>query len=171
MSIVSLSRFAGPPHVGHVDVDPVLGRGQRRDALRLQVGAAQLGQLQRQLVVRHGDLAALLAVDDRDRHAPVALPAQQPVAQPEVDGALAGALLLQQVDGRALRLGDAQAVDSSGARRRRRRVDRRALAVEGLALAAVGRSAMVRTIGRPMTVANSQSRWSPPGTAMIAPVP
>ena len=30
---------------------------------------------------------------------------------------------------------------------------------------------VVRTIGRPMAVANSQSRWSPPGTPMTAPVP
>jgi hypothetical protein len=41
-------------------------------------------------------------VDDRDRHAPEALPAQQPVTQPEVDRALAGPLLLQPRDDRAL---------------------------------------------------------------------
>ena len=70
MSIVSLSRFAGPPHGRAVDVDPVLGRGQRRGALGLQVGAAQVRQHDRQLVVGDGDLAARLAVHDRDRRSP-----------------------------------------------------------------------------------------------------
>ena len=40
-----------------------------------------------------GDLAALRAVHDRDRRAPVALTRDQPVAQPVVDGAARPALL------------------------------------------------------------------------------
>src|SRR5918997_1031865 len=59
VSIVSVSRVAGPPLVGH------------------------------------GLDAVLVAVHDRDRAAPVALPGQQPVPQAVVDGAAADALLLQ----------------------------------------------------------------------------
>ena len=61
----------------------------------------QVGQLDRQLVVGHRHLAAGGAVDDRDRAAPVALPAQQPVPQPEGDRALADAVVLQLGDDRA----------------------------------------------------------------------
>ena len=51
-----------------------------------------VGQHDRQLVLGHRDDAAALAVDDRDRAAPVALAREQPVAQPVVDGELAAAL-------------------------------------------------------------------------------
>ena len=44
-----------------------------------------LGQHDRQLVVRHRHVAAGLAVDDRDRAAPVALARNAPVAQAELD--------------------------------------------------------------------------------------
>src|SRR5262249_8411046 len=59
--------------------DPVLGRGERRAALGLVV--IDLGQQDRQLVLRDGDEAAGVAVDDRDRAAPVALARDQPVAR------------------------------------------------------------------------------------------
>ncbi len=117
--------------VGALDVDPLLGRGQRRDALRLQLGAVQLGQLHGQLVVRHTYLAARVAVDDRDRGSPIALTGQQPVAQPEVDGAPAQTLGLQPLDDRRLRVGHVQAVQRDlvvG------RVDRRPRAGVGLTL-------------------------------------
>ena len=52
---------------------------ERRPALRLVV--LDVGQHDRQLVVGHGHLAARLAVDDRDRAAPVALARKAPVAQ------------------------------------------------------------------------------------------
>ena len=58
VSIVSVSRFAGPPHSGRSTLTHSVGRRQRRDALGLQVGTAQLGQLDRQLVLGYGDLAA-----------------------------------------------------------------------------------------------------------------
>ena len=64
-----------------VEVLGGLRAGQRRGALRPQVRTAQIGQPHRQLVVGHRDLAVHRAVDDRDRRAPVALAAQQPVAQ------------------------------------------------------------------------------------------
>ena len=71
MSIVSVSRRAGPPQRGHSVVDPVLGGGQRALALRRVV--LDLGQQDRELVLGHRDDAVGLAVDDRDRAAPVAL--------------------------------------------------------------------------------------------------
>src|SRR5690606_26798835 len=43
-----------------------------------------LGEYHRQLVLRHGHLATGRAMDDRDRTAPVALPAHTPVAQAEI---------------------------------------------------------------------------------------
>ena len=61
------------------------GRGQERLVVVERVVAAalvvdRLGQADRQLVVRDGDDAVALAVDDRDGRAPVALAAEQPVA-------------------------------------------------------------------------------------------
>src|SRR5690606_41938663 len=46
----------------------------------------------RQLLLRHGHRAALVAIDDGDRAAPVALAADAPVAQAEVDLACAVAV-------------------------------------------------------------------------------
>ena len=46
----------------------------------------------------------LVAVDDRDRAAPVALAREAPVAEPEADGRLGAILLGERVDDRALRL-------------------------------------------------------------------
>src|SRR6266545_2889911 len=63
VSIVSVSRHAGlrrPAASGELDVS---------------------GQLNGQLVVRHRNGAVGVAVDDRDRGAPVALPGNQPVPQ------------------------------------------------------------------------------------------
>ncbi len=48
-------------------------------------------QRNRQLLVRHRHDAMLWAIDDGDGHAPVALPRDQPVAQPKGDGPLADA--------------------------------------------------------------------------------
>ena len=47
-----------------------------------------IGQLHRQVFHRHRHDAALLAMDDRDRAAPIALPRDAPVAQAEIDLAL-----------------------------------------------------------------------------------
>ena len=54
-----------------------------------------VGQAHRQLVVRHRHRAAGVAMDDRDRAAPVALAGHAPVAQPPVGQALADAQLFQ----------------------------------------------------------------------------
>ena len=53
-------------------------------------------------------------MDDRDRGAPEALPAEQPVAQAEVHELLARALLLQDLDGGRDGLGLGQAVQGAG---------------------------------------------------------
>ena len=91
-----------------------------------------------QLVVRHGDLAAVRAVHDRDRAAPVALTAQQPVPQTEVDGPLADALGAQQRDGRR------DPLDLVGDAVERRRVHVRAVA--GGRDAGLGRVALPRHV-------------------------
>src|SRR5690606_24732650 len=49
----------------------------------------------RKLIVRHRDLAALLAMDERNRAAPEALPRHAPVAQAEVDALPAQRLRFQ----------------------------------------------------------------------------
>ena len=48
-----------------------------------------VGQQHRQILVGDGDDAARLAVDDGDRRAPIALAADEPVAQAVVDRGLA----------------------------------------------------------------------------------
>ncbi len=66
-------------------------RQRRTGAVRYHV----FRQHHRQLVGRHRDVAASLAVDDRDRAAPVALAADAPVAQAELGARLAQALGLE----------------------------------------------------------------------------
>src|SRR3989304_3697542 len=61
-----------------VHVDEPFVAGQRRLAGRLELRV--LRQKHGELVLRNGDGAALLAVDDRDGRAPVALAGDQPVA-------------------------------------------------------------------------------------------
>ena len=64
-----------------------------------------LGQRHRQLVLGHGHDAAMLAVDGRDGVAPVALTADEPVAQTELDLATAAAHGLEVGHDRSLALG------------------------------------------------------------------
>ncbi len=118
------AELPGPASVAQVqgDVDPVLVARQR--GLGLGVGVVRvegagrvvldLGQFkgQHRLGQRVGD--AVLVVDDREGLAPVALAAEQPVAQPEVDGALADALARQPLGDAGLGLDDAQAVQGDG---------------------------------------------------------
>ena len=109
-----------------------------------------------------------LAVHDRDRAAPVALAREAPVAQPVVDGEAPLALRLEPLDDPPSALRRRQAVEV--ARRNEHLVvgvrdERRAL----LDLPRAGRTT-IRT-GSPNACANSKSRSSCAGTAMIAPVP
>ena len=75
------------------------GAAQERLVLRQRAAAAighqVLGQDHRQIGLGHRDHAAGLAVDQRDRRAPVALAADAPVAQPVVDLLVAQAKRLQ----------------------------------------------------------------------------
>ena len=57
VSIVSVSRRAGPQQEGQVGVDPLVHGGERRLALGGVVG--DVGELDRQLVVGDGDDSAL----------------------------------------------------------------------------------------------------------------
>ncbi len=77
-----------PPQRGHVAADEA---GVPRQRVALAAGELDVvGQLDRQLGLRHRHDAAGVAVDDRDRRAPVALARDQPVAQ--AVGDLAAAL-------------------------------------------------------------------------------
>ena len=109
---MSVSRRASPPQDGHVASHPVLGRGQRRAALGRVV--LDVGQLDRQLLLGHGDHAVALAVDDRDRAAPVALARHQPVAQPVVDRHVPLALEVQPPDDALHPLGRRQPAELAG---------------------------------------------------------
>ena len=90
VSIVSVSRRAGPPHFGHVTFDELRDLRERRIAAAGEV--RHLRQLDRQLFVRHRHDAVLLAVDHGNRRAPVALARNAPVLQPVLHLALADAL-------------------------------------------------------------------------------
>ena len=89
-----------------------------------------LRQLDRQILVGHGNGAARLAMDDRDRAAPIALARDAPVAQAVVHLARAHRLLAELRLFQPLRrlLEGALGVESV----EERRVDHRAVAVEGL---------------------------------------
>ena len=71
MSIVSVSRRAGPPHFGHVTFTNSGTCASGESPRPRELG--DLRQFNGQLVVRHRHNAVLLAVDHRDRRAPVAL--------------------------------------------------------------------------------------------------
>ena len=66
---------------------------ERRIAPQLEIGV--LRQEHRELVVWHGDLPAIRAMDDRDRRAPVPLAADEPVAQPVLDARSSASLVLE----------------------------------------------------------------------------
>ena len=84
------------PALRALRVDPVGDRSQR--ALPLGRVVLDLGQLDRELLVGDRDHAVALAVDDRDRAAPVALAREQPVAEAVVDRRAALALGAQPLD-------------------------------------------------------------------------
>src|SRR5688572_11393146 len=91
----------GPSTLWAIDVDPVGGRGQRRGSLWKKITARQVRQLNRKLIIGHWDLTTSVAVDDRYRATPIALPTQQPVPQPEDHRTLANSLSLQPGNDRA----------------------------------------------------------------------
>jgi hypothetical protein len=87
------------------DIDPLLCRRERRAPLGQVVVDRRAAD--RQLVVGHRHDAARVAVDDRDRAAPVALPREQPVAQAVADRRLAEPSLVEPRDDRRLPSGAA----------------------------------------------------------------
>ena len=93
------------------DVHPILCLRKRWAALRLVV--LDIGQNHRKLFVRDRHDAARVAVDDRDRAAPVALTREAPVAKPEVDREPTLPLCLQTLDDAPSSFGRRQAVDVS----------------------------------------------------------
>jgi hypothetical protein len=86
VSIVSVSRRAGLAALRAGDVLPGRVAVERIAGL---VEGHVLGQLHRQVLVRHRHVPQFVAMDHRDRAAPVALARNAPVAQAEVHLALA----------------------------------------------------------------------------------
>ena len=84
-------------------------------------------QQDRQILRRHGHGTASLAMDDRDRAAPVTLAADQPVAQAENGGAFAGTLFLQRGTGLFLGALAVEAVEEAGI------IDRAVIGIGGIA--------------------------------------
>jgi hypothetical protein len=76
--MVSVSRLAGLPHLGQAQSTK---SGALRQRIAGAVGYAIFRQLDRQLVVGHRHRAAGVAMDQRNRAAPVALARNAPVAQ------------------------------------------------------------------------------------------
>ena len=83
--MVSVSRRAGPPQLGQVVCTQSSTRASGERPSSVGWKSSRSGSSTGQLVLGHRHGAALLAVDDGDRRAPVALAADQPVAQLEVD--------------------------------------------------------------------------------------
>ncbi len=92
-------------------VHPLLDRGQGRLAGAGWLVALHLGQRNRELLLRQRHWGAVLAEDDGERLAPIALTREEPVAQAIVHGPLADALLLQPRGDLALGVRHGQAVD------------------------------------------------------------
>ena len=91
---VSLT-LGGGTAAGACGVDPLGVAGQRAFAVLARLKVLDFGQAQGQLALGQGHPAALVAVDHRDGLAPVALAAEHPVAQLEIDLLVALAVLLQ----------------------------------------------------------------------------
>ncbi len=92
--------------------DPVRRGRERRGSLRLVV--VDVRQEHRQLIVGNRNEPAVVAKDDRDRAAPVALPRPAPVAQAEADRRGAASVLAEPLDDRALRVGSGQPGEAVG---------------------------------------------------------
>ena len=136
MSMVSVSRLAGAPQRGQVVRTHSSSRasGERPSSVGLK--SSRSGRSTGSCSTGMGTMPHDLAVDDGDGHAPVALAADQPVAQLEVDLLARQATLAQPGhDGRERLAGRRQTVEPTG-------VDHDPVARVGLAeraLRAVGR--------------------------------
>src|SRR5205823_3195680 len=74
--------------------------------VRLEV--LHVRQHDRKVTLRYRHDAARVAIDDRDRRTPIALPRHAPVVQPEIQQRLGVAMLLEPTDDRALAILDAE---------------------------------------------------------------
>ena len=133
------------------------------------------GSTHRQVLLGHRHGAAGGAVDDRDRGAPVALAADEPVADAVGDRLAEAALRRARSDvvhGLAVAAGPSNGPELTitPARVRLGPVDSAAWrpTAEGRGACSAGTTTDDREAVRR---ANSKSRWSSPGTAMTAPVP
>ena len=100
--------------LGAGGVNPLLCAGKRRRAVVRGRVIVDLRQHERQLAFRQRHPAALLAVYERDRFAPVTLAAKHPVAQLVIHLPRADALLLQPGDHLLLGLLHLKAVQEPG---------------------------------------------------------
>ena len=105
---MSVSRRAGPTAARTVDVQESLVVVERRLAGRRELDV--VGQKDRERRLRQGDDAVGVAVDDGDRTTPVALPADQPVAQAVLDVGLTGVPADEPLDGGLFRAFDVESV-------------------------------------------------------------
>src|SRR5690348_9484522 len=99
----------------------------RRVAVEWVAGLVEVDVLRehyRQLVARDRPRAALFAMDDRDRRAPVALPRHAPVAQTVLDGSAAPTGPFSAADDLGGRLFAGQPIEEAGVDRDSRRVFR-----------------------------------------------
>ena len=94
-------------------MQPVLRPGQTAGTVVRGRKIIQHGQRQRKLILRQRHPAALVAVYQRDRLAPIALAGKHPVAELIVDLPLADALLFQMGDHRRNGLADLHAVEKA----------------------------------------------------------
>ena len=120
-------------------------------------------------ILRHRHHTAGIAMDERNRRAPVSLARNAPVAQAPDRLALRPSLPFGAGDHLCLGSVHIHAIEEIG-------IDQHALAGLGLAIEWLrqprpdGRQRRGGSAGHTL-LANSKSRWSCPGTAMIAPVP
>ena len=173
VSIVSVSRRAGPAALRAGDMLPGRMVVERVAGL---VEADIVGQHHRQVGFRHRHDAAVVAMDHRDRAAPVALARDAPVAQAELHLALgqrpvAAERSLSTPGDLVEGLGGRHAVEEA-------RIDHHAVVdiglVDDLEASPGRRRAGITTgiTGRPYLLAKSRSRWScATGSRRSRPVP
>ncbi len=109
MSIVSVSRLAGPPHDGQSTLtqSSTAASGDLPFGLYSVTSGSSTGRS----ASGTGTVPHCGAVDDRNRAAPVALARDEPVAQAIVDGGMALALAVEPADDRLQRLAVAHPVE------------------------------------------------------------
>ena len=110
----------GPAGLGVGGREPVGRARQRRLEAAVRLEVVELGQPHRQLGLGHELHLPVVGVDHRERLAPVALPAEQPVAQLVGDRALADAVLLEPRGHLVLGLRGRQTVEEARSSPRRR---------------------------------------------------